>query len=329
MGISRMAYIIIAAFILDCIIGDPQNPFHPVRVIGIGISLGIRVYNKTKVKSPAARFLMGMLLTIIIVGLSYTVTKFFTWSFYRLNYWAGLIIEAILCYFLIAAKALKNESMKVCRSLDDGDIDAARKNLSFIVGRDTQNLNMPGVVKAAVETVAENLSDGVIAPLIFICIGGAPLGMAYKAINTLDSMLGYRNVDFEYFGKFSARLDDVVNFIPARVSALLMIFGCVFTGADIKGAARIYVRDRYKHKSPNSAQTESACAGALGLCLGGDSYYHGLLVHKPTIGDCLHEPVPGHIIAANRLMYAAAVSAVALLATSSVMFSMFRGCTHV
>jgi adenosylcobinamide-phosphate synthase len=188
------------------------------------------------------------------------------------------------------------------------------------VGRDTENLSASEIVKAAVETVSENLSDGVIAPLIFICIGGAPLGMAYKAINTLDSMLGYRNEDFEYFGKFAARLDDIVNLIPARVSAWLMILGSFIIGADIKGAIRIYIRDRYNHKSPNSAHTESVCAGALGLCLGGSSYYRGVLVQKPTIGDEIHEPVPKHIIAANRLMYAATIITVLLLVIGSVAF---------
>ena len=308
-----MAFIIITAFILDCIIGDPQNPFHPVRIIGGGISLGIMAYNRINTKSHAVQFVMGMFLTLIIVVYSYSFTGLVTLGFYYLNYWLGLVMEAVICYFLIAAKELKDDSMKVYHSLESGDIDSARMNLSHIVGRDTANLNMQGIVKAAVETVAENLSDGVIAPLFFICIGGAPLGMAYKAINTLDSMIGYRNDDFEYFGKFAARLDDAVNFIPARISALLMILGCLYVGADAKGACRIYIRDRYKHKSPNSAQTESVCAGALGLRLGGDNYYNGILVSKPTIGDAIYEPAPKHIIDANRLMYAATVGAVILL----------------
>ena len=329
MPISRIAYIIIAAFILDLIIGDPQNPYHPIRLIGNAISLGLRLYKKARIKSPALQFLMGLALTLLIVGLSYTLTRLIIWGFSSLNYWLGLILEAVICYFLIAARALKDESMKVCRSLNAGDIEAARKNLSLIVGRDTQNLSKPDIAKAAVETVAENLSDGVIAPLIFIFIGGAPLGMAYKAINTLDSMLGYRNDEFEYLGKFPARLDDAVNIIPARVSALLMILGSIFLGMDVKGAARIYIRDRYKHKSPNSGHTESVCAGALGLSLGGANYYHGILVNKPSIGDDLHEPMPEHIISANRLMYAATISAVVLLTASSIIFTVFKGRGYV
>ena len=324
-----MPCIILAAFILDCIIGDPQNPLHPMRIIGKGISLCITAYRKAKVKNRVVQFITGAFVSLLIIGLSFTVTFLITHILYRFNFWVGLSIEAVICYFLIAAKALKNESMRVHRDLAADDIEAARKSLSFIVGRETQNLDKPAIVKGAVETVAENVSDGVIAPLLFILIGGAPLGMAYKAVNTLDSMTGYRNEEFEYFGKFAARLDDVVNFIPARVSAWLMIIGSVFTGMDVKSAVRIYFRDRYNHKSPNSAQTESVCAGALGLRLGGDNYYHGELVHKPTMGDDLNEPVPEHIVAANRLMYAASVCAVVLFSALGVIIFLLRSGCHV
>ena len=321
MAAGRTPFILIAAFILDCIIGDPQNPFHPVRFIGKGISAGVRAYKAAGVKSAAAQFISGAALSVIIIGMAYAIARLATWGLYSLNYWAGLVSEAAICYFLIAPKALKDESMLVYKSLIAGDLDGARKNLSFIVGRDTAALDVPGIVRAAVETVSENLPDGVVAPMIFICIGGAPLGMAYKAISTLDSMIGYKNGDYMYFGKFAARLDDAANFIPARISALLMIIGCLFTGGDLKGAARVFARDRYNHGSPNSAQTESACAGALGLRLGGDNYYKGALVRKQTIGDAANEPAPEHIAAANRLMYAAAVSAVILLAAGSLLFS--------
>jgi len=324
MVMGKTTCIIATAFILDCILGDPQNPFHPMRIIGNGISLGVKIYKKVKIRNYAAQFIMGALLTVIIVGLSYAITKLATYGFYILNHWVGLFFEAAICYFLIAPRALKVESMKVYHSLDAGDIEDAKKNLSHIVGRDTKKLNVHDIVKATVETVSENLSDGVIAPLIFICIGGAPLGMAYKAINTLDSMIGYKNEEFMFFGKFAARLDDIVNLIPSRVSALLMILGSAFVGANTLGAARIYARDRYSHNSPNSAQTESVCAGALGLCLGGDSYYNGVLVRKPTIGDMVNEPAPKHIIAVNRLMYAAAIIAVVLLTVGSFLLTLLR-----
>jgi len=316
---ERIAFIIIGAFLLDCIIGDPQNPYHPARFIGSGIAWGIRFYRTAKVKSPAYQFIMGTALSLVIVYLSYILTGIVTWTAYSFSMLVGLAVETVICYFLIAPKALKDESMKVHQSLVSGDIESARRNLSFIVGRDTQQLGISGIVKAAVETVSESLSDGVIAPLFFIFIGGAPLGMAYKAVNTLDSMIAYRNDEFEYFGKFAAILDDVVNLIPARISAGLMILGSFFIGADMKGAIRIYKRDRFNHKSPNSAQTESVCAGALGLRLGGSHYYRGVLVHKPTIGDEIHEVVPEHIVIANRLMYAATISAVFLFTLLSVL----------
>ena len=321
--------IIIAAFVLDCILGDPQNPVHPIRIIGRCISLGVTVYKKAKVKSPLAQLAMGAVLTLLIAGLSYAAAALIIWGFYQLNYWLGIIAEVIICYFLIAAKALKDESMKVYRAIEAGDIEGAKKNLSRIVGRDTHNMNITAIVKATVETIAENLSDGIVAPLIYVFIGGVPLGMAYKAVNTLDSMIGYRNDEFEYFGKFAARLDDAVNIVPSRVSALLMIIASIFTGKDVKRTLHIYIRDRHNHKSPNSAQTESVCAGALGLCLGGDSYYQGVIVRKQTIGDEIHVPAPKHIIAANRLMYAAAVSAAALFALISVLFAISRGLGNV
>jgi adenosylcobinamide-phosphate synthase len=305
------------AFILDCIIGDPQNPLHPMRIIGNGVAVGVKAYKKTKAKSSAVQFIMGVILSILVIGLAYMLTWLIVWGFYSLNYWIGLFMEAVVCYFLIAPRALKDESMKVYRSLSAGDIESSRKNLSYIVGRDTASLSTSDIIKATVETISENLSDGVIAPLIFIFLGGAPLGMAYKAINTLDSMIGYRDNDFEHFGKFAARLDDFVNFIPSRISAILMILGSFFIKADTRGAVKIYLRDKHNHKSPNSAQTESVCAGALGLRLGGDSYYNKKLVRKPIIGDDIHEPALEHIIIANRLMYAATIIAVCLLTLGS------------
>ena len=323
---EHTAVIILIAFLLDCVIGDPQNPCHPIRLIGSCISLGVRAFKRAKPNGLAIRFMLGAVLAIVVICVSFTATRLILSGIYRISWWVGLVAEGIICYFLIAAKALKVESMKVYNSLKAGDLPSARRNLSYIVGRETKNLDEKGIVRAAVETVAENLSDGVIAPLIFIFIGGAPLGMAYKAVNTLDSMIGYRNEDYELFGKFAARLDDVVNFIPSRVSALFMMMACVFVSGNIRGAVRIYAKDRRKHKSPNAAQTESVCAGALGLCLGGDSFYHGKLVQKPTIGDDINTPAPEHIKAANRLMYASVIVAVAVLMAASLVL---RGLNYV
>ena len=321
--------IIPAAFILDYFIGDPQSPLHPIRVIGSGVDWGVKGYKKANSKSPLIQFAMGAVLTSITVCLSFFATKLAIGVLYTTQYWIGLAAEAVVCCFLIAPRSLQEESMKVYRDLDAGDIDGARKSLSFIVGRDTRNLSKEDIVRGAVETVAENLSDGVIAPLLFICLGGAPAGMAYKAINTLDSMIGYRNEENEYFGKFAARLDDVVNFFPARISALLMILGSAIIGANAKAGARIFLRDRYKHKSPNSAQTESVCAGALGLRLGGDNYYHGELVHKPMIGDDIVKPEAAHIRTANRLMYTTVVCAVFLLTAGYIAAALSRGYSYV
>ena len=326
---AKISCVAIAAFLLDYAVGDPQNPFHPMRLIGKGIAWGVARYKRLNVTNPTLQFVFGVVLTLVIVSLSYGVAKCVTFWSYRLHPWFGFAVESVLCYFLIAAKALRDESMKVYHAAAAGDIISARKYLSFIVGRDTQNLDSPGIIRAVVETVAENLSDGVIAPLLYIFIGGAPLGMAYKAINTLDSMIGYRNDEYEYFGKCAARLDDAANYIPARVSALLMILASALTGGNAGMAARIYLRDRRNHKSPNSAQTESACAGALGLRLGGDHYYQGILVRKPLIGDDLHKPALEHIIAANRLMYASAVGSVIVFTAIRAISALLGRGSHV
>lgn len=221
----------------------------------------------------------------------------------------GCVVEAFLTYQVLAAKCLRVESMKVCKALKTGSLKDARRAVSMIVGRDTANLSEEGVARAAVETVAENTSDGVIAPMLYLAIGGPVLGLVYKAINTMDSMIGYKNERYLDYGRAAAKLDDFVNFLPSRISARLMIFACHFLGAsfDAPEAERVYLRDRLKHASPNSAQTESVCAGALGIRLAGDASYFGKLVHKPTIGDAKREIEPEDIRRANRLMYGAAI----------------------
>jgi adenosylcobinamide-phosphate synthase len=302
--VSRLIIVLIA-LTLDLIIGDPQNPLHPIRIIGNGIAQGIKLYRKLKPTSKAVQFISGAVLSLLTIAIAGSLTWLLVTAVYQFNYWLGIAVEAVICYFLIAAKCLKVESMKVHDAIVADDIELARFNVSMIVGRDTANLTMPEITKAAVETVAENLSDGVIAPLLYIFIGGAPLGMTYKAINTLDSMIAYKTDEFLYFGKLAARLDDAANFIPSRLSGLLLIIGSMFVSADHRQATRVFIRDRKNHASPNSAQTISACAGALGLQLGGDTVYHGKLVSKPTIGDAQHPLTPDRIVAANKLMYAA------------------------
>ncbi len=295
-------------FILDLIIGDPYCLPHPVRLIGSLISLYDRCFFKGG-GTKASRRIKGLMLCVTVLLLTGAVTAAVLYAAYRLHPVCGVVTEAVLSCYIFAAKSLKTESMKVYHALKSGDIILARKAVSMIVGRDTQTLDMAGVTRAAVETVAENTSDGVIAPLLFTCIGGPVAGMLYKAVNTMDSMVGYHNDKYEDHGFFAARLDDVVNFIPARLSALLMIVSAAISGRsfDAKKAWKIFKRDRYNHKSPNSAQTESACAGALGIRLAGDASYFGKVVKKPYIGDDDRQIEPEDIKRANRLMLCSAL----------------------
>ena len=307
----RLAVIVFLGFVADCIFGDPVYRFHPVRIMGKFISLWEKL-NKNYRQNKAASFASGAFLSLILVALCFVLPFLLLCYLYRLHIAAGLVAEAAFCYQIFAAKALKDESMKVYKELEKGDILGARTYLSYIVGRDTKNLNIEQISKATVETIAENLSDGVISPMLYMLVGGAPLGFAYKAISTLDSMIGYNNEKYAFFGKFAARLDDIANFLPSRISAMLMILASLVCRLDAKQALKIFVRDRYNHKSPNSAQTESVCAGALGLSLAGDSYYKGVLVQKPVIGDALRPAEKEDIKQANKLMYATAWMALLL-----------------
>lgn len=300
-------------FIMDLIIGDPYNIPHPIRLIGSLIGWLDKALLNTEKGKTSQRF-RGFLMLIIVTGLTVTVTGAILFGAYKINKFLGIAIEAILTCYILATKSLNDESMKVYKALKTGSIEDSRKAVSMIVGRDTNNLDAAGVAKAAVETVAENTSDGVIAPLIYTCIGGPVLGMLYKAINTMDSMVGYHNDRYENFGFFAAKADDVVNFIPARLSALLMILATVIAGNDFstKRAFRIFRRDRYNHKSPNSAQTESVCAGALGVRLAGDASYFGKVVKKPYIGNDYRQIEAEDIKRINRLMYTTAILAFAI-----------------
>jgi adenosylcobinamide-phosphate synthase len=318
---------ILAGFLLDYILGDPQNPYHPVRFLGWMNSMGVRLYNRLQPKRNLSQFLYGALMALVIVILTYLGAAGLIKLLHGLNFWLGFAAEAVLCYFIIASKCLYTESMKIHSALSREDLTGAREILSTIVGRDTKDLGQEKIAKATVETVAENLSDGVIAPLFYLFLGGVPLGFAYKAINTLDSMVGYKNDTFMYLGKFSARLDDAVNFIPARLSALLMLVSTGLLGFDFKNALKIYARDRYNHLSPNSAHTESVCAGALNIQLGGPSNYHGKLVYKPTIGDENHKAMVSDIKSANKLMIVS--SALFLVIGTAIVLILHRGANNV
>lgn len=307
-----MAGVIVIAFILDAIFGDPYCIPHPICLIGKLISKGEQVLRKCFYGSEKKEFIGGMLLSVGVVLISFLVPAAILWGFSKIHWSLAVLLQIWFCFQIFAAKSLKKESMKVYTALKAGNLPEARKYLSYIVGRDTTTLSEEAVAKAAVETVAENTSDGVIAPLFFMAIGGAPLAFAYKAVNTLDSMIGYKNEKYLYFGRFAAKLDDICNFIPARISGVLMIAAAFVVGFDGKSAARIYLRDRRKHASPNSAQTESVCAGALHIQLAGDASYFGKVYHKPTIGDERRHTEAEDIRNANRLMYGTSIIGVIL-----------------
>ena len=301
----------IAGFVLDLLIGDPHFIPHPVRLIGSLISfLDKRLnsdvkYNSSENEANLTKYKRGVLLVFTVIFVTFAVSVIILVAAYSINLYAGVIAEAVMTWQILATKCLRVESMRVYDALSTDGVDAGRRAVSMIVGRDTSVLDEAGVTRAAVETVAENTSDGVIAPMLYTAIGGPVLGFVYKAVNTMDSMLGYKNDKYMYFGRFAARLDDVVNFIPARISAYLMI-GAAFIGGrqfDEKNAYRIFKRDRFNHASPNSAQTESVCAGALRVQLAGDAVYFGKLVKKKYIGDGLREIEYEDIKRANRLMY--------------------------
>lgn len=296
-------------FLLDLLIGDPYCLPHPIRLIGALITRGeswlLEKENKRNKTKETKELKNGVSLVILVLSITIMVTAFLLFFSYRIHPFAGLIIETIMTYQILATKCLRIESMKVYRRLKNQDLDGARKAVSMIVGRDTECLSEEGVAKAAIETVAENTSDGVIAPMLYTALGGPILGFFYKAVNTMDSMVGYKNDKYLYFGRAAAKLDDFVNYIPARLSAYLMIVASFCGGKNFsaKQALFIYRRDNRKHASPNSAQTESACAGALGIQLAGDASYFGKIVRKPYIGEALRRVEFEDIRRVNQLMY--------------------------
>ena len=296
-----------AGFVLDLIFGDPRWLYHPVCLIGKLISLLEKGIRRIFPKSKKGELAGGCLEVLLVCGLCFLVPFGILHVLYGWQPWLGFLLETFWCYQLLATKSLKTESMKVYDRLVNGTLEEARYAVSMIVGRDTKSLTPEGVTKAAVETVAENASDGIIAPMFYMAIGGAPFMFLYKGINTMDSMLGYKNDRYLYFGRCAAKLDDAANYIPARVSGWLMVAGTLFVGLDTKNAAKIYRRDRRNHASPNSAQTEAAMAGALDVQLAGNAYYFGKLYEKPTIGDAIRKVEAEDIPRANRLLYSTSV----------------------
>ena len=311
---------IIAGFILDLIFGDPHWLPHPICLIGNMIGFIERNLRKLLAPNPTALLAGGALMVIIVLVVSFAVPYYILQLAETVSPWLRFGLETIMFYQIFATKCLRDESMKVFTALDNNDLADARVKLSWIVGRDTKNLSAEEVTKGAVETVAENTADGIIAPMLYMFLGGAPLAFLYKGINTMDSMVGYKNDKYLYFGRCAAKLDDLANLIPARIAGLVMIIAAFLVGLNGPGAWKIFWRDRYHHLSPNSAMTESATAGALNIQLGGDHYYFGKLVHKETIGDDIRPVCPQDIMQANRLLYMTAVVSLILFAAADFLY---------
>ena len=305
-------YALLIGFGMDLILGDPHGFPHPVAAIGKLISGLEKRLRRLFPATVRGENIAGGVLWVLVAGLSTVVPAVVLWGCRLVSPWLRLVVESAMCWQILATKSLRVESMKVYTALETGDLQASRYAVSMIVGRDVSRLDEAGVARAAVETVAENTSDGVVAPLVFLAMGGAPLGFFYKAVNTMDSMLGYVEPPYKNIGLVPARLDDVMNFLPARLSALLMLAAGALLGMDAKQGWKIFRRDRFNHASPNSAQTESVCAGLLGLRLAGDAWYHGVLHKKPYIGDALRDIEHRDIPRACRLLYGTAFFALAV-----------------
>ena len=294
---------LLIGFCLDLLIGDPHEIPHPVVLIGKLISWEERRLRDIFPKTAAGERTAGLILWIFTAAISTVLPWLILQVCGRISLILRIAVESIMVWQILAVRSLKDESMKVYRELVRGDLQKAREKLSMIVGRDTEILDEPGIIQAAVETIAENTSDGVIAPLFFMALGGAPAGFFYKAVNTMDSMLGYIDAPYTNFGLVPARADDVCNFIPSRLAAILMLAAGAFCGLDVPNGWKIFRRDRYKHASPNSAQTEAVCAGLLRVRLAGNARYHGILHEKPYIGDDLREIRTADIPLCCRLLY--------------------------
>ena len=306
------ALAVLGGFGLDLLLADPAWMPHPVVGMGKAIAALESGLRRLFPATPAGERAAGRVLAAVLPVGTFALTAGALALAYRLHPAAGFALELLWSWQALALRGLAGESGKVYAELARGDLPAARKAVSRIVGRDTAALTAEGVTKAAVETVAENFSDGVAAPLFYLLIGGAPLGLAYKAVNTMDSMVGYKNKRYIDFGRAAAHLDDAANFLPARLAALLWIAAAGLGGFDAKNAWRIWRRDRFCHASPNSAQTESACAGALGVQLAGPAFYFGEYYDKPTIGDGSRPVEPADILRANRMLYLAGFLALGL-----------------
>ncbi|RLM20301.1 adenosylcobinamide-phosphate synthase [Brenneria alni] len=308
------------AFLLDCWLGDPPHWPHPVRWIGKLISW-LQCAIRARCRTERALRIGGALLWLVVVAVTGALSWFFLALMTAIHPWIGWLAEVWMIYTLLAGRCLSDAALAVHRALQHGTLAESRQQLSWIVGRDTSQLEKPQITRAVVETVAENSVDGVIAPLFFLMLGGAPLAMVYKAVNTLDSMVGYKTPQYRAIGAVSARMDDIANLIPARLSWLLLSAAAWLLRADYRQAWRIGWRDRYQHSSPNCAWPEATMAGALGVRLGGPNNYFGERVEKPWIGDECREIALDDIPRSIRLMKIASLLALLLFAAVHLLLS--------
>ena len=316
---------VLCGFLLDCLLGDPEKMPHPVIWMGKAISRLEKWLRRHLPQTPKGERTGGRILAFTLPVGTLLISGGLCWLFWWIHPLLGLALQILWCWQALAMRCLAKESRNVYRCLKTDGLEAGRNAVARIVGRDTAQRSEQGVIKATVETVAENFSDGVLAPLLYMLIGGAPLALAYKAINTMDSMVGYKNDKYLHFGRAAAKLDDVANYIPSRISALLWIVASPLAGGSLKNAWKIWRRDRRNHASPNSAQTESACAGSLGIQLAGPASYFGKRLEKSYIGDAVREIEPEDILRTNRIMIAASVVGVilGLFIHTAIVFSLF------
>lgn len=316
--------ILLVAFCLDLLLGDPKWLYHPVQGMGVGITQMEKWLRNCLPKTPAGELWGGLFLACAIPGMVGLVLWMLLEGMQMLYPPSGMLLRVWFCYQFLALKSLGDASGQVYDALQKAGLEAGRHAVSHIVGRDVETLTQEGVIQATVETVAENTTDGVIAPLFYMALGGPILGGIYKAVNTLDSMVGYKNEKYLYFGRASAKLDDLFNWLPARLAGWVMVASAFVIGLDGKGAFQIYKRDRKKHKSPNAAHTEAACAGALGICLGGDAYYFGTLYKKEKIGEATRAVEIEDILRARHLSFATSVGVLLLIVLMQAGFLFFQ-----
>ena len=305
------------AYVLDLIFGDPQNIIHPVQVIGKMISSGEKyLLGKRHESDRKYKFFAGMILNITVISVTYAVTYLIYKS--SENSIIFTVAEIYLMYTIFSINSLAREGNRVYNILKEGNIERARKDLSYLVSRDTGTMDEKMIIRSTMETISENTVDGIVAPMLYMFLGGLPLSITYKAINTFDSMVGYKNEKYMDFGKFSAKLDDVANFIPARITGILIVIASMILGYDYKNSLKIFIRDRKNHSSPNSGHAEAGVAGALGVQFGGRVSYFGKEVDKPVIGDKIKDFELEDIKKNIKIMYAASFLSLVMFSVISL-----------